>query len=348
MAQQRPVEFTSIDFDNAHNHWIQNKRKLSNGMYRYICVGFFKNGNQCNRNPLVGKNACKIHDFPTRIHEEPKPDPDEEQNRQEEQQQEDTYHRPIESLKKTKPQLKKTTKISTEIDITNINEIKIKQRVPITRFIKSLWKMYRTFPTGNPADNNLRNSFVVSPVIPRTPTILRISGVLHNTKMNGSKQESQDPIIDPYKETIRVQTEPLRYTKFEDLRKAFDRYGSIDKVRNPATIRKNRYNMLDVAYYLQMMLIFMEGLDEISTSLERGTSVRLGGLSVKDSASKDMTKLSTKHVCVMMMKTRLLMFVNYDTNTYLHTTESKWRVIRNNIRDEILYILDDIFDEIGE
>jgi hypothetical protein len=141
--------------------------------------------------------------------------------------------------------------------------------------------------------------------------------------IDNSQQENQDPIIDPYKETIRIQFEPLRYAKFEELRKAFDKYGSIDRVRNPDTIRKNRYNILDVAYYLQMMLIFLEGLNE-------------------------MTKLSTKHLCVMMMKTRILMFVNYDTKTYLHTTESKWRAISINIRDEILYILDDIFDEIGE
>lgn len=279
MNQQRPVEYTSIDFDDAHNHWIENKRKLSNGMYRYICIGFFKNGNQCNRNPLVGKNACKIHDFPQNIalikHE-------------------DTYHKSVESSNKTKPQPKKTTKIATEIETANQNEIKIKQPIHISGFVRNLWKMYRTLP-------------VVEPIEP----------------IDNSQQECQDPIIDPYKETIRIQFEPLKYVKFEELRKAFDTYGSIDKVRNPDTIRKNRYNILNVAYYLQMMLIFLEGLNE-------------------------MTKLSTKHVCVMMMKTRILMFVNYDTNTYLHTTESKWREISHNIRDEILYVLDDIFDEIGE
>ena len=282
MNQQRPVEYTSIDFDDAHNHWIENKRKLSNGMYRYICIGFFKNGNQCNRNPLVGKNACKIHDFPQNIalikHE-------------------DTYHKSVESSNKTKPQPKKTTKIATEIETANQNEIKIKQPIHISGFVRNLWKMYRTLP-------------VVEPIEPIEP-------------IDNSRQECQDPIIDPYKETIRIQTEPLKYATFEELRKAFDTYGSIDKVRNPDTIRKNRYNILNVAYYLQMMLIFLEGLNE-------------------------MTKLSTKHVCVMMMKTRILMFVNYDTRTYLHTTEPEWRAISHNIRDEILYILDDIFVEIGE
>lgn len=278
MIQQRPVEFTSIDFDDAHKGWIQNKRKLSNGMYRYICIGFFKNGNQCNRNPLVGKNTCKIHDINPSNHEEIKIECN------------------IEIPKKTKPQPK-------NIITFESNEIEIKQRLRssnlqkysthIAEVVRSFWKTYRTLP---------------------------VEEVMETRK---ESNVHQDPIIDPYKETIRIQTEPPRYTKFQDLQKAFDRYGTIDRVRNSATIRKNRYNILDVAYYLQMMLIFMEGLNE-------------------------MTKLSTKHVCVVMMKTQLLMFVNYDTNTYLHTTESKWRVIRNNIRDEILYVLDDIFDEIRE
>jgi len=278
MAQHRPVEFTSIDFDDAHNRWIQNKRKLSNGMYRYICVGFFKNGNQCNRKPLVGKNTCKIHDINPSKHEEIKIECN------------------IEIPKKTKPQPKNIITVES-------NEIEIKQRlrssnlqkysIHITEFVRSFWKTYRTLP---------------------------VEEVMETRKESNARQ---DLIIDPYKETIRIQTDPNKYVAFEYLRKAFDRYGGIDRVRNPETIRKNQYNMADVVYYLQIMLIFMEGLNE-------------------------MTKLSSKHVCVMMMKTRLLMFVNYDTSTYLHTTESKWRVISNNIRDEILYVLDDIFDEIGK
>ena len=308
MNQQRPVEYTSIDFDDAHNHWIQNKRKLSNGMYRYICIGFFKNGNQCNRNPLVGKNTCKIHDINPSKHEETK------------------IERNIDIPKKTKPQPKNIDNALSFEDKSSLdnprtptfvphygvlakpnttdsvesNEIEIKQRlrssnlqkysIHIADFVRSFWKTYRTLP---------------------------VEEIMETPKESNGRQ---DPIIDPYKETIRIQFEPLKYVKFEELRKAFDTYGSIDKVRNPDTIRKNKYNILNVAYYLQMMLIFLEGLNE----------------------------QSTKHVCVMMMKTRILMFVNYDTNTYLQTTESKWREISHNIRDEILYVLDDIFDEIGE
>ena len=350
---QRPVEYTSIDFDDAHNHWIQNKRKLSNGMYRYICIGFFKNGNQCNRNPLVGKNACKIHDFPQHTAtilsvEESKTNCDEQYDEDKDQTlEEDLYYRPIEITKTQKPQPKNTApnkivrtperRMSVGVrglsgDGLPSKDNEIKQRVPITRFVKSLWKTYRsrTFPMVNPTDN---------------------------TKMNGSKKEQQDPIIDTYKETIRVYNNPLKYAKFKDLQKAFNKYGSIDKVRNPETIYKNRYNIVDVAYYLQMMLLFMEGLDEMTLSFDvkfiYETPKVVSSRIPQSSNVRRSPRICQQEVIhfpdsVMQLKKQLLMFVNYDTNTYLCTTESKWQGIRNNIRDEILYVLDEIFDEIGE
>lgn len=322
MTEQRPIEFTTIDFDDAHQHWIQNKRKLSNGMYRYICIGFFQNGKKCNRNPLVGKNTCKIHDINPITQEE-----------------ETKIEYEPEILTKQKPQLKNTCKIETTVRtvrgfacktgvsgwrigtpsglsggelLSNDNdsaksteiEIKYRRRSPdlqkytnhMSEFVRSFWKTYRTLPV---------EEFIET-----------------QNKTNGLKPV-QDPIIDVHNETILTNIHPPRYIKFTELQKAFDKYGSIDKVRNPATIRKNRYNILDVAYYLQIMLVFLEGLDE-------------------------MTKLSSKHICVMMMKSRLLLFVNYDTNMHLHTTEAKWRVIGNNIRDELLYVLDDIYEEIDD
>ena len=57
----REIHHADIDFDDAHLHWMKNKRKLTNGLYRYICTGMFQNGSPCNRNPLVGKNTCRIH-----------------------------------------------------------------------------------------------------------------------------------------------------------------------------------------------------------------------------------------------------------------------------------------------
>ena len=321
MTEQRPVEFTSIDFNDAHNHWIQNKCKLSNGMYRYICIGFFQNGKKCNRNPLVGKNTCKIHDIHPITHEEEtkieyEPEistitydgkPSQVIPRT------PTFLRHYGVLTKPKPQLKNACKIETTVrtpskdnDSAKSTEIEIKhrRRSPdlqkytnhILEFVRSFWKTYRTLPV---------EEFIET-----------------QNKTNGLKPV-QDPIIDTYNETILTNIHPPRYIKFTELQKAFDKYKSIDKVRNPATICKNRYYILDVAYYLQIMLVFLEGLDE-------------------------MTKLASKHICVMMMKLRLLLFVNYDTNMHLHTTEAKWRVISNNIRDELLYVLDDIYEEIDD
>ena len=44
-----------IDFDEAHEAWIQNKKSIGNGMYVYICGKPLKSGNVCKR---VG---CAIH-----------------------------------------------------------------------------------------------------------------------------------------------------------------------------------------------------------------------------------------------------------------------------------------------
>ena len=53
-----------IDFDDAHNSWMENKRRLGNGTYVYICGNTLKNGNKCKR-AQCDKNGfasgCKIH-----------------------------------------------------------------------------------------------------------------------------------------------------------------------------------------------------------------------------------------------------------------------------------------------
>jgi hypothetical protein len=287
LLEQRRVEFTSAYFDDAHTHWIQNKRKLSNGMYRYICIGVFNTGKPCNRNPLVGQNTCKIHHRtdPTR-HEESKIDVETEHQ--------NTF---IETQQRQKPQSRanETDNIETTTSVQSNDACKQKRNHPKWFTIEGFWKSYRTLPVNELTDT-------------RKP-----ANVSHQPK---------EPILDLYGETIRINLEPTKYVPFKQLQRAFDKYINIDRIRNPETIRKHRYNMLDVAYYLQVMLIFMEGL-------------------------KEMTKLSTKHVSVMTMKTRLLQFMNCDTSI-LHTTESKWQEISNHIQDEILYVSNAIFDEIGE
>ena len=322
LLEQRTDEFTSVHFDDAHNHWIQNKRKLANGMYRYICIGVFKTGKSCNRNPLVGQNTCKIHHQTDPIvYEENKIDSEtDHQNTFIETQQK---HKP-QSLANETDNIEPTKKSVQSNDVYE-NSVATQKRRSSNNHQK--WFTIECFWKSITYEDKS------SSVIPRTPTLLRRSGVLtYRTLPVGEltdtrnppnvSHEPTEPILNVYDETIRINLDPTKYVPFKQLRRAFDKYVNIDRIRNPETIRKNRYNILDVAYYLQVMLIFMEGLNE-------------------------MTKLSTKHVCVMMMKTHLLQFMNCDTNI-LHTTESKWRQISNHIQDEILYVSETIFEEIGE
>ena len=50
-----------IDFDEASAAWNQNKKKLANGMYSYICIGLTKQGKSCNRKRLDNCEFCRIH-----------------------------------------------------------------------------------------------------------------------------------------------------------------------------------------------------------------------------------------------------------------------------------------------
>jgi len=53
-----PVE---MNFDEAHDAWMTNKRKLANGMYRYICCATTKTGKQCSRTPEPNSDLCLLH-----------------------------------------------------------------------------------------------------------------------------------------------------------------------------------------------------------------------------------------------------------------------------------------------
>ena len=50
-----------IDFDEASRAWHQNKKKLNDCTYKYICVHCFKNGRKCGKEPLANTNFCKSH-----------------------------------------------------------------------------------------------------------------------------------------------------------------------------------------------------------------------------------------------------------------------------------------------
>jgi hypothetical protein len=53
-----------IDFDDAHNEWTSNKKKLPNGMYAYLCMKQMKNGKICKHvccDKLGLYSGCKRH-----------------------------------------------------------------------------------------------------------------------------------------------------------------------------------------------------------------------------------------------------------------------------------------------
>ncbi len=174
LLEQRTVEFTSVHFDDAHNHWIQNKRKLANGMYRYICIGVFKTGKSCNRNPLVGQNTCKIqHQTDPTTHEESKIDSEtDHQNTFIETQQK---HKP-QSLANETDNIEPTKKSVQPNDVCE-NSVATQKRRSSNNHqkwftIEGFWKSI-TYEDKS------------SSVIPRTPTLLRRSGVLTNPSFPG-------------------------------------------------------------------------------------------------------------------------------------------------------------------
>jgi hypothetical protein len=48
-----------IDFDEAYEAWVKNKKLIGNGMYVYICGKPLKTGNVCKRVDM--NNGCCIH-----------------------------------------------------------------------------------------------------------------------------------------------------------------------------------------------------------------------------------------------------------------------------------------------
>lgn len=61
MGKPSPFVTLDINFDEAHDEWMANKRKLANGMYRYVCCGRTKTGKRCIRTPEPDNDMCAIH-----------------------------------------------------------------------------------------------------------------------------------------------------------------------------------------------------------------------------------------------------------------------------------------------
>lgn len=56
------MEFkVEINFDEASDAWMQNKRSIGNGMYKYCCSATTKSGVKCKNKPLSDSSFCRIH-----------------------------------------------------------------------------------------------------------------------------------------------------------------------------------------------------------------------------------------------------------------------------------------------
>jgi hypothetical protein len=270
----REIHHADIDFDDSHIHWMKNKRKLTNGLYRYICTGMFRNGSQCNRNPLLGNNTCRIH---TSIVPNDdgvivnlfKPKPTQQKGPE-----------PGEIVVKTKP-------------TTHIHQV-------AKQVIHTLRK--NTSPKTFPIDHVLPVDYVL-PVFEK--------GVV---KFN-------DTVIDLEKETIQVLTVTGMRASFRELMDALKKYGNIGRLRTPKMVATNQFKIYKIVYHLQLVISFMEGLNE-------------------------MTKLETKRESVVQLKECILTFMEYDPSKHLHTTTGKWLEISRNMQDDIAYVIDDLMDGI--
>jgi len=61
MTHYRTILPMCIDFDEAHDAWMSNKRKNSNGMYRYICGATTKTGKPCGLTTEPNGETCSKH-----------------------------------------------------------------------------------------------------------------------------------------------------------------------------------------------------------------------------------------------------------------------------------------------
>jgi hypothetical protein len=128
------------------------------------------------------------------------------------------------------------------------------------------------------------------------------------------------PSINPYRETIHIYTSPEIIGTFTQIRNAIAVYRSIDSIDTFNKIREKRRDPSAVVFHLQLILSFLEGLEEL-------------------------TKLEAKKENVMELKAKILLFFGYDVSTHLHTTRSKWAKTSKDIQIEIITVMGVIFSE---
>lgn len=56
-----PAEFSPAWFDAASKAWLENKRKIGNGSYRYICEHQHSAWRKCQRDVYKTESMCRQH-----------------------------------------------------------------------------------------------------------------------------------------------------------------------------------------------------------------------------------------------------------------------------------------------
>ena len=294
MIETRDSYPPAIDFDESHQAWIRNKRKLPNGMYRYICSGIFRNGNPCNRAPMPFRSACRIHEGgdETSAAQVSRTDAGAKNERRW-----TSY-----PWNATSGACSGSPKLIAEPDTheeTKPNNVDVP---PIRKFANAFLKSRKTAPIQSTTCADRR--------IPR--------GNVSSSPANESDEIFRVPTIDVRAESICIYTTPPIYGTFTQIRNAVQLYRSIDLVDTPEKIRSKRRDVSVVIYNLQIMLSFLEGLE-------------------------DMSKMETKQDNVVDVKTDILTFFGYDVETHINATQRQWTKTSADIRSEIITIMGVLF-----
>ena len=57
----QPLFQVEIDFDEASKSWLENKKSIGNGCYKYTCIKITKTGKKCKNDSLRGCDKCRFH-----------------------------------------------------------------------------------------------------------------------------------------------------------------------------------------------------------------------------------------------------------------------------------------------
>jgi len=58
MLTRNAVKEVSVDFDEATREWVDNKKKLANGCYVYICNYPLSTGKPCKKRSVLNPTIC--------------------------------------------------------------------------------------------------------------------------------------------------------------------------------------------------------------------------------------------------------------------------------------------------